>query len=200
MKISFWKYAVAAVAALFLSSCAEEMHSLDASEQGDAVASYTAYADGVDTKAVLDGNVSKWHGEETIALVGKNGSHKFKASVEGVSSQATFVYAGEGEYDETEVLAVYPYASGAYSGDFDDICVSGVTIPSEQTAVAGSYDPNAAIAVAHSTNTTLKFKNAVSLLKFTMGSAGVKNVTIWGEMSEVELEGEMPAYYQEGNV
>lgn len=170
----------------------------DASQFG--VVSYTAYADGVDTKAVLDGKVSKWQGEETIALVGKKGTHKFTASVEGVSSQATFNYAGEGKYDETEVLAVYPYASGAYSGNFDDMYVSNVTIPSEQTAVAGSYDPNAAIAVAHSTNTTLKFKNATALLKFTMGSSGVKNVTVWGEMSEVEIEGEMPAYYQEGNV
>ena len=170
----------------------------DASQYG--VASYTAYADGVDTKAVLDGKVSKWQGEESIALVGKKGTHKFTASVEGVSSQATFNYAGEGTYDETEVLAVYPYASGAYSGNFDDMYVSNVTIPSEQTAVAGSYDPNAAIAVAHSTNTTLKFKNATALLKFTMGSSGVKNVTVWGEMSEVEIEGELPAYYQEGNV
>ena len=170
----------------------------DASQYG--VASYTAYADGVDTKAVLDGKVSKWQGEESIALVGKKGTHKFTAAVEGVSSQATFNYAGEGTYDENEVLAVYPYASGAYSGNFDDMYVSNVTIPSEQTAVAGSYDPNAAIAVAHSTNTTLKFKNATALLKFTMGSSGVKNVTVWGEMSEVEIEGEMPAYYQEGNV
>ena len=170
----------------------------DASQYG--VASYTAYADGVDTKAVLDGKVSKWQGEESIALVGKKGTHKFTAAVEGVSSQATFNYAGEGTYDETEVLAVYPYASGSYSGNFDDMYVSNVTIPSEQTAVAGSYDPNAAIAVAHSTNTTLKFKNATALLKFTMGSSGVKNVTVWGEMSEVEIEGEMPAYYQEGNV
>ena len=170
----------------------------DASQFG--VASYTAYADGVDTKAVLDGKVSKWQGEESIALVGKKGTHKFTASVEGVSSQATFNYAGEGSYDETEVLAVYPYASGAYGGDFDDMYVSSVTIPSNQTAVAGSYDPSAAIAVAHSTNTTLKFKNATALLKFTMGSSGVKNVTVWGDMSEVELEGEMPAYYQEGNV
>ena len=170
----------------------------DASQYG--VASYTAYADGVDTKAVLDGKVSKWQGEESIALVGKKGTHKFTAAVEGVSSQATFNYAGEGTCDETEVLAVYPYASGSYSGNFDDMYVSNVTIPSEQTAVAGSYDPNAAIAVAHSTNTTLKFKNATALLKFTMGSSGVKNVTVWGEMSEVEIEGEMPAYYQEGNV
>ena len=200
MKISFWKYAAAAVAALCLSSCAEEeMHSPELPGQDD-VASYTAYADGVDTKAVLDGKVSKWQGEESIALVGKKGTHKFTAAVEGVSSQATFNYAGEGTYDETEVLAVYPYASGAYNGNFDDMYVSNVTIPSEQTAVAGSYDPSAAIAVAHSTNTTLKFKNATALLKFTMGSSGVKNVTVWGEMSEVEIEGEMPAYYQEGNV
>ena len=170
----------------------------DASQYG--VASYTAYADGMDTKAVLDGKVSKWQGEESIALVGKKGTHKFTAAVEGVSSQAKFNYAGEGTYDETEVLAVYPYASGAYSGNIDDMYVSNVTIPSEQTAVAGSYDPNAAIAVAHSTNTTLKFKNATALLKFTMGSSGVKNVTVWGEMSEVEIEGELPAYYQEGNV
>ena len=170
----------------------------DASQFG--VVSYTAYADGVDTKAVLDGKVSKWQGEESIALVGKKGTHKFTAAVEGVSSQATFNYAGEGTYDETEVLAVYPYASGAYGGDFDDMYVSSVTIPSNQTAVAGSYDPSAAVAVAHSTNTTLKFKNATALLKFTMGSSGVKNVTVWGEMSEVEIEGEMPAYYKEGNV
>lgn len=170
----------------------------DGSEYG--VVSYTAYADGVDTKAVLDGRVSKWQGEETIAIVGKNGTHKFTASVEGVSGQATFNYAGEGEYDETEVLAVYPYASGTYGGDFDDMLVSGVTIPSYQNAVEGSYDPDAAIAVAYSTNTTLNFRNATALLKFTMGSSGVKNVTVWGDMSEVELEGEMPDYYQEGNV
>lgn len=186
---------------ILITACAP-----DVMEPGDGdasqfdVASYTAYADGVDTKAVLDGRVSKWQGEETIALVGKNGTHKFTASVDGMSSQATFNYAGEGTYDETEVLAVYPYASGAYGGNFDDMYISNVTIPSEQTAVAGSYDPNAAIAVAHSTNTTLKFRNATALLKFTMGSSGVKNVTVWGEMSEVELEGEMPAYYQEGNV
>ncbi|MBO5106829.1 MAG: hypothetical protein J6B97_00145 [Bacteroidales bacterium] len=186
---------------ILITACAP-----DVMEPGDGdasqfdVASYTAYADGVDTKAVLDGRVSKWQGEETIALVGKNGTHKFTASVDGMSSQATFNYAGEGTYDETEVLAVYPYASGAYGGNFDDMYVSNVTIPSEQTAVAGSYDPDAAIAVAHSTNASLWFKNATALLKFTMGSSGVKNVTVWGEMSEVELEGEMPAYYQEGNI
>ena len=44
---------------------------------------------------------------------------------------------------------------------------------------------------------TLKFRNAVSLLKFTMGSDGVKNVTVWGEMSEVEW---FPDFVQEGHI
>ena len=98
-------------------------------------------------------------------------------------------------------MAVYPYGSGGCSADFDNMYVSNVTIPSTQNAVAGSYDPNAAVAVAYTTgDKDLKFKNAHALLKFTMGSSGVKNVTVWGEMSKVEVEGDMPDYYQEGNV
>ena len=189
-------------AAVMAVSCAEEIVAPENDiNVPEGVASYTAYADGVDTKAVLDGGrLSKWQGEESIALVGRKGTHKFTASVEGTSSQATFNYAGDGKYDETEVLAVYPYASDAYNGDLDALYVSGVTIQSKQTAVAGSYDPDAAIAIAYSTNDKLSFNNACALLKFTMGSSGIKNVTVWGDMSEVEVEGEMPAFYQEGNV
>lgn len=180
-------------------SCAEEMHSPEVSgPQG--VASYVAYADGTDVKAVLDGNVSKWKGEESIQIIGKKGTYRFAASVSGTSGSATFNYTGEGTYNETEVMAVYPYASGGYAGNFDKMTVTNVAIPSEQTAVAGSYDPSAAVAVAYTTDDKLKFKNAHSLLKFTMGSDGVKNVTIYGDMSQIEVEGEMPDYYQEGNV
>ena len=128
---------MAAVAALFLNSCAEEIVAPeDDVNVPEGVASYTAYADGVDTKAVLDGRLSKWSGVESIAVVGRKGTHKFTATVNGASSQATFSYAGDGKYEETEVLAVYPYASGAYNGDLDDLYVSNVEIRSEQTAVA----------------------------------------------------------------
>ncbi len=181
-------------------SCVNEvMDEIQEPEVAPGVSTYTAYVDD-GTKAVLDGNVSKWSGEESICIIGRKGNYQYKASVTGTSASATFAYAGDGTPDETEVLAVYPYASGIYSGDLDEKTISNVAIPSEQTAVAGSYDPNAAVAVAYTTNDKLQFKNAVSLLKFTMGSNGVKNVTIWGDMSEVELEGEMPSYYKEGNV
>ena len=148
---------------------------------------FTAYVDNVETKAVLDGanNVSKWSGDEYIQVVGKKGTYTFGTSVSGTATSAQFSYKGDSKYNETEVFAVYPYGSATYAGDFTEMSVSNVTVPSNQTPVAGSYDPLAAVAIAHSTNDKLAFKNAVSLLEFTMGSDDIKNVTVYGEMSEV---------------
>lgn len=155
---------------------------------------------GADTRTVMEEGEnnrhdSKWYGEEAIQILGQNGSYKFTASISSPSSSATFTYAGD--FEEDKVMAVYP--AGSYAADFDKMSVSGVTIPSEQTAVAGSYDPDAVPAVAYSTDNTLQFKNVPALLKFTMGSSGVKNVTVWGDMTEVS-GGQLPAYYIEGNL
>lgn len=146
---------------------------------------------GADTRTVMEEGEnnrhdSKWYGEESIQVSGRNGSYTFNASVLSPASSATFTY--DGEFDEDEVLAVYP--SGSYSADLDKRTVSSVTIPSEQNAVVGSYDPAAVPALAYSTSNTLQFRNVPALLKFTMGSSGVKNVTVWGDMTEVEVEPE----------
>ena len=185
----FFKLVSIVIAGIAMLSCSQDLLETDDAQVNGPVI-LTAYTESNDSKAVLDGKVSKWSGKESIQVIGRNGTYKFSASVDGESSSASFSIDGSGKYDETEIMAVYPYASGGYTGDFSKMTVSNVSIPSKQTAVAGSYDPNAAIAVAHSTNTTLSFKNAVSLLKFTMGSAGIKNVTIYGEMSQVEVETE----------
>lgn len=155
---------------------------------------------GADTRTVMEEGEnnrhdSKWYGEESIQIIGRNGNYLFTSSVPSPASSATFTYAGE--FEENEVMAVYP--SGSYSADLDEKTVSGVTIPSVQKAVAGSYDPAAVPAIAYSTNNTLQFKNVPALLKFTMGSSGVKNVTVWGDMTEVS-GGQLPAYYIEGNL
>lgn len=188
------------LAIILAASCVNEVMEPENSAVHNGFASYTAYVEGTDTKAVLDGNVSKWKGEESIQVVGKEDVYRFTASVSGTSSTATFNYAGDGSYNETEVMAVYPYGSGGYGGDFEKMCVTNVEIPSVQNAVSGSYDPDAAVAIAHTVDDKLKFKNACALLKFTMGSNNVKNVTVWGDMSEIEIEGEMPDFYQEGNL
>ena len=188
-KNRFLKLASIAFVSLGLMSCAQDFLELEGEHIG-GTASFTAYTESAPSKAVLDGNVSKWKGEESIQVIGKKGSYKFTASVNGESTFATFNLDGSGPFDETEVMAVYPYASGGYTGDFTKMTVSNVSIPSKQNAVVGSYDPMAAVAVAHATGTTLNFKNAVSLIKFTMGSSGIKNVTLYGEMSQIEVETE----------
>ena len=195
------KKTIAAIAAvLCLTSCVNEMIEPEVPQEG-AMASYMAFVDGSGTKTVLDGNVNKWKGEEWIQIVGRNGNYWFNANATAPSSSATFNYNGDnGEFKENDVMAVYPAGSVAYGKDFENLTLTDVTVPSDQVPVAGSYDPAAAVAMAYSDNDKLYFKNATALLKFTMGSSGVKNVTVWGEMSEVEVEGEKPSYYQEGNI
>ncbi|MBO5979933.1 MAG: hypothetical protein J6Q12_05840, partial [Bacteroidales bacterium] len=192
-------YIAAAIAALSAMACTMELV-VEEPQVNLSIPTYTAYVDVNDTKSVLDENVSKWSGDEDIQLVGQKGSSKFATNVRGTATTAEFVYKGTSTFDEKEVLAVYPCGSAVYSGNFDDLYVSTVTVPVNQKPVAGSYDPLAAVAVAHSVNDKLQFKNAVSLLKFTMGSDGIKNVTIWGEMNEENDPSNLPSYFVEGNL
>ena len=190
MKFYYSKIAAVMAGLLTFISCVEEPAAPETMVP-EGVPSFTATVEGADTKTVLDGRISKWSGEESIQVIGRNGSYKFSASVTGTSTKAVFSFDGKGEYDETEVMAVYPYGSGSYGADLENRTVSSVVIPSVQTAVAGSYDPAAAVAVAYTSGSALNFKNAVALLKFTMGSDNVKNVTVWGEMSEVEVDSDI---------
>ena len=170
--------------ALSMVSCLDEaMEMTPVVPEG--VASYTAYVDGNSTKAELDGNVSMWKGDEWIQVVGRNGNYWFNANVPNPSASAVFTYNGDnGKFNENDVMAVYPAGSVNYGKDFENMILTNVTVPTEQTPAVDSYDPNAAVAVAYTTGSTLNFKNAVSLLKFKMGSDGVKNVTVWGDIPE----------------
>ena len=182
-----------------MTSCVKEFENGNAPSP-EVLVSYMAYTDAPESKTVMDGNISKWKGEEWIQVAGRGGNYWLSSYSATPATSASFTYNGEnGKLDEQEVFAVYPAGSSNYGVSFDQMSVSGVTVPSVQTAVAGSYDPAATLAVAYSEDNTLKFKNVVALLKFTMGSEGVKNVTIWGEMSEVE-GGDLPAFVQEGNI
>ena len=189
-----------ALATLSIVSCTVEII-MEEPEFDSGAPVFTAYVDNVETKTVLDeaSNLSKWSGEEYIQVVGKKGTYTFGTSVSGTATSAQFSLNGDSKYNETEVFAVYPHGSATYTGDFTEMSVSNVTVPSNQTPVAGTYDPLAAVAVAHSTNDKLAFKNAVSLLKFTMGSDDIKNVTVYGEMSEVP-GGNLPDFVVDGNI
>ena len=172
---------------LFGVSCNNEI--LDPSTPENGLPSFTAYVDNVQTKTILEDKMSKWSGNEWIQVVSQDGNYWFGTNVPSPSTSAVFTYNGDnGNFDESRVMAVYPAGSTRYGKDFGEMSVSGVSIPVNQTATVGSYDPNAAVAVAYSTNDKLQFKNATALLKFTMGSANVKNVTVSGDMTEITVD------------
>ena len=179
------KKALYIAAVLILTACTQELFSPEDMPPPAGVKTFRAYVDGADTKTVLDGNTSLWNGDEWIQVVGRNGNYWFGSNVSSPSASTDFTYNGDnGPYSETDVIAVYPAGSETYGKNFSDLSVSGVTIPSKQNAVVGSFDPDAAVAVAYSSNNSLSFKNVPALLKFTMGSNDVKNVTIWGDITE----------------
>ena len=91
--------------------------------------------------------------------------------------------------------ALYPYNSSAsISGG-----IITTSLPSTQTAVAGSFADDLNIAVANTSTTSLSFKNVLGLIKFKVGAdADVVKVTLTGNNSEV-LAGTVDIDYNSGD-
>ena len=78
MKSIMKAFLAVVLGALIFVSCLDEKMQMTP-EVPEGAVSYTAYVDGRDTKAELDGNVSMWKGEEWIQIVGRNGNYWFNA-------------------------------------------------------------------------------------------------------------------------
>ena len=187
---------VAAVALFAAASCNKELPQENLPAVGETVV-YTASTDGADTKAVLDGTVSKWCGEELITLHDGTNAFTFYANAgETPVSKVDFTYTpGEGEpgFNATEVMAVYP--SGDYTANLSDKTVSNVVVPNNQTLADNTYPATAAVAVAYSTTTELSFKNATTLLKFKVDG---DDVTYGCFLAEGAISGKFAVNYNEG--
>lgn len=115
------------------------------------------------TKAVLDGKKAVWEAGDEIA-VHADGSEavKFSTSNDGTAVE----FKSETEVSGSSFLLAYPYsaAKGVQDGKLQ------LTIPAEQTAVNGSFDPKAGLSAASATDLSqpVKFKNALALLKFNI--------------------------------
>ena len=86
------------MALLVVSSCRPELENEieknPEPEIVDRIVSFTAYTDNAESKTVIDGNVSKWNGEETIQIVGKKNNYCLSTYVSSPSTVATFTYDG----------------------------------------------------------------------------------------------------------
>lgn len=183
---------LAAVAAAVSVSCTEEFKEMEQRPSGEIV-TFTASVDGADTKTVLEGRKSMWENGDAITI--HNGTKGFEFTTADEGATADFSYDGGDFTAENGVMAVYP--AGQYTADVAARTVKA-SIPTWQQAVAGSYNPSAALAVAYSETSSLKFKNAVALLKFRVKNANVSHVTFFSNAGEA-ITGDVEVVLDEDN-
>lgn len=187
------KLFVAAVIATSLTACQQESFEVR-TDSDNYYASVETFATG--TKTALGENRSVvWSSEDCIAIFeGKDVGHAYQVL-------DSYVGKSSGEFAEVEGLvtegtdaaiedsiAVYPFNEDltVTSGDNGDYVIEGVTFPSEQKYVAGSFSDEAFPMVAVTFDKNLSFKNVGGVLKLSLtGSYSVSSITLTGNSGEL---------------
>lgn len=159
----------------FVSCQLQEANPLQAEHYEDVVF-YATMEETPITKTILNNNGTViWGQNEEIKLFfGHEGSKSIKLTSTNEQPSLEVVFHGSSDTMEVPYYAIYPYnddtsfSSGAYT----------VTLPSSQTAVAGSFDTNLFISVANTDDSHLYFKNVCGGICFSVVSEGVKSATL----------------------
>lgn len=198
-------FMAAAFTMIAAASCVQELGNDGQLQEGAVV--YKAVAEGADTKAVLGTNEagrpqSMWENGDVIHIHIENStSYRFSTSLSEPSAVADFVYQGTDEFQiqaGQAVIATYP------DPDWADLYYryALVWIPSTQQSnpEKESYDKKAVPVVAYSTDKTLHFKNAASLLKCQVNQASATRIRFYGLNDEVVAGRALAAMKENGEM
>ena len=174
------KYIFMAVAGMLaLSSCSNDDNDIQDAKNAPRQMTFTAsYSDGATTRASLSGKSVSFDAGDDISIFSANNNNvKFHTSSGGATATFYDIYSTATAGDPT-YYALYPY-NGSYSLSKGNI--NNVVIPIDQSAAASSacgWDPDAPIAFASTTGSTLEFHNLCALLKITNDLGDGSNIAI----------------------
>ena len=172
-----------ASAALLFAGCAKENITPtetpdNNSQKGDITLSFSASQTGFGTKAEIGDTTTDTEGAKSTAINwqstdqisvfdGAGANCEFSIKDFNAETPTSCTFEGNVTKLATDYTAVYPYTVGATISETG--VISGVTLPATQTAVAGSFDPSAALMVAKTVSggRDLAFKNLVGYVKVT---------------------------------
>ena len=166
-----------AAALLALASCTREIHV----EIPDGGVTLTARTEGsAASRTIVEGDTHVyWEpGDAIKVFVGAN-SAQFTTDI--TASAATAPFTGTLEIaGGDDIWAVYPYSADAAfaEGAFT------MALPAAQTARAGSFGKDLNLAIAHTTTSTLPFKNVTGGVKFSVSKTGITQVAFKGNNAE----------------
>ena len=142
------------------------------------VVTFEASVDGADTKVSLEGKVSKWESGDKITIHNGTTGYEFSTTDEG--AKANFSYTGN-DFSGEKFMAVYP--AGNYTADVENKTVVA-EIPIYQPSRDNDIAVGAVPSVAYTENQSLAFKNAATLLKFTVKGKNIKGLVFYGNNNE----------------
>lgn len=176
MKMKKNLFAIAAVAMVAAVSCNKEIQqeNLPVGE----VVTFEASVDGAETRVALDGKVSKWEKGDKITIHNGTKGYMFSTTDEGAT--ADFTYAGD-DFTGEKFMAVSP--AGTYTADVEAKTVTAA-IPTYQPSRDGNFSVGAVPSVAYTETQSLSFRNAATLLKFTVKGKNVKGLIFYGNNGE----------------
>jgi hypothetical protein len=176
MKMKKNLFAIAAVAMVAAVSCNKEIQqeNLPVGE----VVTFEASVDGAETRVALDGKVSKWEKGDKITIHNGTTGYMFSTTDEGAT--ADFTYAGD-DFTGEKFMAVSP--AGTYTADVEAKTVTAA-IPTYQPSRDGNFSVGAVPSVAYTETQSLSFRNAATLLKFTVKGKNVKGLIFYGNNGE----------------
>ena len=167
-----------ASAALLFAGCAKEnitpTENPDNSQKGDITLSFSASQTGFGTKAAIGETTTDAEGAKSTAInwqstdqisVFDGANENCQFSTKGFNADApSCTFEGNVTKPAIDYIAVYPYTESA---TISDGVISGISLPATQTAVAGSFDPKAALMAAKTVDggRELAFKNLVGYVK-----------------------------------
>lgn len=167
------KYIGIAALSFLMLSCGEKMDfpkSEAQKEDGGLVEmTFSTTIDNEQGKTVLvDGKDICFQSTDHISIFDGAANRDLTASIPGGASRAAKADFTGMVADVATYYALYPYTSGA---TLDGTAIKGVKIPSEQVAVASTFDPaaNPSVCVADDSH-KLTLKNVGAYLKFTVPS------------------------------
>lgn len=146
--------------------------------------SFTATADASQTRTVLANTVKvAWQKGDEISILPLNAEGESGGNDKFVTQDNSFTATFSGSTGEyaTGYIALYPYqegVTGRYNQNRNRPELSKLSLPSEQVAVAGTFNPayNLSAAYAQQGGSALSFQNLCGLVKFRMAGPEVEKV------------------------
>ena len=181
----------------FAGCAAEDVLSDDPSRDDDLI-TFNAVQEGAVTKAEIsqsDSKVINWSSGDAITVYDGGGNSVRFGLTEGAGgTRASF--SGKITQTAESYLALSPYQGGTFS---DDGKIEFVTMKAKQTAVAGSFDPEAALMVSKTApgGTSMSFRNVVGYVKVTP-QFDCEMISLISEDSSDLLAGTVSIDYNDG--